>query len=94
MSIITKSDLVTQVAAQAKLSASDADKAVAALLDVITTSLKKGDEIRFTGFGTFSVQSAPARTGRNPRTGEEIQIKASKKPVFKAGKTLKDTVNA
>ncbi len=94
MSIITKSELITQVANQANLSKVDAEKVVAALLDAITITLKKGDDMRFTGFGTFSVQSAPARTGRNPRTGEEIQIKASKKPVFKAGKTLKDTVNA
>jgi DNA-binding protein HU-beta len=93
MSNITKSDLVTHVAAHAKLSSSDAEKAVTAFLDAITTTLKKGDEIRLTGFGTFSVQSVAARTGRNPRTGEEIQIKASKKPVFKAGKTLKDTLN-
>ena len=94
MSNITKSELISQVAAQAKLSASDTDKAVTALLDVITAALKKGDEIRFTGFGTFSVQSVAARTGRNPRTGEEIQIKASNKPIFKAGKTLKDTLNS
>lgn len=94
MSIITKSDLVADVALSAKLSKADAEKAVNALLDAITTTLKGGDDMRFTGFGTFAVQSVPARTGRNPRTGEEIQIKASKKPVFKAGKTLKDTLNA
>ncbi len=94
MSIITKSDLVAEVALSAKLSKTDAEKTVNALLDAITNTLKKGDDMRFTGFGTFAVQSVAARTGRNPRTGEEIQIKASKKPVFKAGKTLKDTLNA
>ena len=94
MSIITKSELVTQVAAETNLSTSDVEKVVTALLDAIITTLKKGEEMRFTGFGTFSVQSVAARTGRNPRTGEEIQIKASKKPVFKAGKTLKDTLNS
>ena len=94
MSIITKSELVTQVANQANLSKNDSEKAVSALLDAIITTLKKGDDIRFTGFGTFSVQSVPAHTGRNPRTGETIQIEASKKPVFKAGKTLKDALSA
>lgn len=93
MANLTKTELVSQVAKQSNLSLADADKAVSALLDAITTTLKKGDDMRFTGFGTFSVQTVPARTGRNPRTGEEIQIKASKKPVFKAGKTLKDTLN-
>ena len=94
MSIITKSDLIAEVALNAKLSKTDAEKTVNALLDAITITLKKGDDMRFTGFGTFAVQSVAARAGRNPRTGEEIQIKASKKPVFKAGKTLKDTLNA
>jgi DNA-binding protein HU-beta len=94
MSIITKSEIITQVENQAKLSKNDAEKVIAALLDAIITTLKKGNDMRFTGFGTFSVQSVPARTGRNPRTGEAIHIKASKKPVFKAGKTLKDALNA
>jgi DNA-binding protein HU-beta len=94
MSILTKSDLVAQVAEETKLSKSDAEKAVTALLDAIITTLKQGDEMRFIGFGTFSVQDVAARTGRNPSTGAEIQIKASKKPVFKAGKTLKDALNS
>ncbi len=94
MSLITKSELVTQIAAQTELTSANTDKVITAFLDAITAKIKDGAEVRLTGFGTFSVQSVAARTGRNPRTGEEIQIKASKKPVFKVGKTLKDTVNA
>ena len=93
MSIITKTDLVTQIAAKTEVTASSIDKVITAFLDAITETLKEGSEVRLTGFGTFSVQSVAARTGRNPRTGEAIQINASKKPVFKTGKTLKDTVN-
>lgn len=91
---ITKAELVSQVSDHAKVSKTDAEKALNALLEAITTTLQKGEEIRFTGFGTFLVQSVAARTGRNPRTGEAIQIKAAKKPVFKAGKTLRDKLNS
>jgi DNA-binding protein HU-beta len=92
MSIVTKSELVSRVARETKLTESAVEKVVASLLDAVAETLKKGDDMRLTGFGTFSVQSVAARTGRNPRTGEALQIKASKKPVFKAGKTLKDSV--
>ena len=93
MSIITKAELVTQIAAHTELTSANTDKVITAFLDAITTTLKEGSEVRLTGFGTFSVQSVAARTGRNPRTGESLQIKASKRPVFKTGKTLKEAVN-
>ncbi|MEB3061162.1 HU family DNA-binding protein, partial [Parvimonas micra] len=71
----------------------DASKAVEAVFDAITGSLKKGNEVRLVGFGTFSVSKRKASTGRNPRTGEPMTIKASSQPKFKAGKGLKDAVN-
>lgn len=75
------------------MSKADAAKAVDAVLDSIAGSLSSGKEVRLVGFGTFSVASRAATTGRNPRTGEAIQIPASKQPKFKAGKGLKDSVN-
>jgi DNA-binding protein HU-beta len=90
---VNKNDLVAAVAATSGLSKSDADKAVDAVLDSITGSLKKGVEVRLVGFGTFVVTKRAATEGRNPRTGEKIQIPASKQPKFKAGKALKDAVN-
>ncbi len=75
------------------MSKTDAGSAVDAVLDAITASLAGGDEVRLVGFGTFSVSHRAASTGRNPRTGEAIQIAASKQPKFKAGKALKDAVN-
>jgi DNA-binding protein HU-beta len=75
------------------LSKADATKAVDAVLDNIAGSLSNGGEVRLVGFGTFSVTHRKATTGRNPRTGESIQIKASNQPKFKAGKALKDAVN-
>jgi len=90
---VNKNDLVAAVAATSGLSKSDADKAVDAVLDSITASLKKGVEVRLVGFGTFVVTKRAATEGRNPRTGEKIQIPASKQPKFKAGKALKDAVN-
>lgn len=90
---MNKNDLVSHVAAAADLSKGDATKAVEAILDGITDALAKGDEIRLVGFGTFSVSARAASKGRNPRTGEEIDIPASKQPKFKAGKGLKDAVN-
>lgn len=93
MSILTQSELVKQVAAETKLSPNDVESVVKALLDAITATLKKGDEMRFTGFGTFSVKAVAERTGRNPRTGETIQIKASNKVAFKTGKALSDALN-
>lgn len=90
---MNKNDLVAAVADSADLSKADAAKAVDAVFESITGSLKKGGEVRLVGFGTFSVAKRKASTGRNPRTGESIQIPASKQPKFKAGKGLKDAVN-
>lgn len=89
---MNKSDLVDAVAADAGLTKADAAKAVDALFDAITGALKAGDEVRLVGFGTFAVSERAARTGKNPRTGEAIQIAASKQPKFKAGKGLKDAL--
>ena len=90
---MNKNDLVAAVASSTGLSKSDAAKAVDAVFDSITSSLKSGGEVRLVGFGTFSVANRKATTGRNPRTGATIQIPASKQPKFKAGKGLKDAVN-
>jgi len=90
---VNKNDLVAAVADSAGLTKADAAKAVDAVFDSISGSLKSGGEVRLVGFGTFSVVSRKATTGRNPRTGETIQIPASKQPKFKAGKGLKDAVN-
>ena len=90
---MNKNDLISQVADDAGLSKADATKAVDAVLDNIAGSLSNGGEVRLIGFGTFSVTHRKATTGRNPRTGEAIQIKASNQPKFKAGKALKDAVN-
>ncbi len=90
---MNKNDLVGAVADSSDLSKADAAKAVDAVFDSITSSLQGGGEVRLVGFGTFSVANRKASTGRNPRTGEAIQIPASKQPKFKAGKGLKDAVN-
>lgn len=90
---MNKQDLIGAVAESSGLSKSDASKAVEGVFDAITSSLKKGDEVRLVGFGTFSVSQRKASTGRNPRTGETMTIKASAQPKFKAGKGLKDSVN-
>ena len=90
---MNKNDLVAAVADNASLTKSDAAKAVDGVFDAITDALKKGGDVRIVGFGTFSVAKRKATTGRNPRTGESIQIAASKQPKFKAGKGLKDSVN-
>lgn len=90
---MNKNDLIGQVADDSGLSKADATKAVDAVLDNIAGSLSSGGEVRLVGFGTFSVTHRKATTGRNPRTGESIQIKASNQPKFKAGKALKDAVN-
>ncbi|SIS36623.1 HU family DNA-binding protein [Insolitispirillum peregrinum] len=89
---MNKSDLVDAVAAESGLTKADAAKAVDALFDAITGALKQGDEVRLVGFGTFAVSERAARTGKNPRTGEEITIEASKQPKFKPGKGLKDAL--
>ena len=90
---MNKQDLIAAVADQAGISKADAGKAVEAVFDGITKTLKKGGEVRLVGFGTFSVTKRKASTGRNPRTGEAMTIKASTQPKFKAGKGLKDAVN-
>lgn len=90
---MNKNDLVALVADSAGLSKTDAAKAVDAVFDGISDSLKKGDEVRLVGFGTFAVAERAASEGRNPRTGEKIAIPASKQPKFKPGKTLKDALN-
>ena len=91
---MNKSELVAALAEKSELSKRDAEKALNAFVDVISGSLTKGDKVQLIGFGTFEVKNRPARVARNPRTGEEIKIAASKAPVFKAGKALKDKVNA
>lgn len=90
---MNKNDLIAAVASATGISKADATSAVDGVFDSITDALKKGEEVRLVGFGTFSVASRAATTGRNPRTGETIQIPASKQPKFKAGKGLKDAVN-
>ena len=91
---MNKTELVAAVAEQAGLSKKDAEAAVKAFTDVGAEALKAGDKIQLVGFGTFEVSERAAREGRNPRTGETMTIEASKTPKFKAGKALKDLVNA
>lgn len=90
--VANKNDLVAVVANNTGLSKTDAAKAVDAVFAAITESLQKGDEVRLVGFGTFAVSERAASEGRNPRTGDKIEIPASKQPKFKAGKGLKDAV--
>jgi len=90
---MNKSELIDAVAAGADISKADAGRAVDALVDTVSGALKTGDSVTLVGFGTFLVRDRAARTGRNPKTGEVLQIKASKVPAFKAGKALKDAVN-
>ncbi|MHB1661988.1 MAG: HU family DNA-binding protein [bacterium] len=91
---MTKVELVDAIAKGSKLSKVDSEKALSSFVHAVTGALKKGDVVRMVGFGTFAVTNRAARKGRNPQTGKAIQIKASKSPKFKAGKTLKDAVNA
>ena len=84
--------MVSRVANRVSLSKAEASVAVDRVLDAIQDALARGDSVALTGFGTFSIKSRPARTGRHPRTGESIEIAASKSPAFKAGKTLRDAV--
>jgi DNA-binding protein HU-beta len=90
---MNKGELIEAVAGAADLSRADATRAVDAVLDSVTRTLAGGGSVSLVGFGTFSVKARAARMGRNPRTGEAIQIKASNVPGFKAGKALKDAVN-
>ena len=91
---MNKAELVAAMAENAGLSKKDSEKALAAFVSVVTDELKKGEKVQLVGFGTFEVSNRPARTGRNPQTKKTITIPASKAPKFKAGKALKDTVNA
>ncbi len=90
---MNKQELIGVVAQQTGLSKGDATKAVDGVFDAITAALKQNDEVRLVGFGTFHVAQRKASEGRNPRTGEKINIPASKQPKFKAGKGLKDSLN-
>ncbi|MCZ6667546.1 MAG: HU family DNA-binding protein [Gammaproteobacteria bacterium] len=90
---MNKSELIDAVSITAELSKSDAARAVDGVIASVTQALRSGDQVTVVGFGTFLVRQRNARAGRNPRTGETIQIKASKVPAFKAGKALKDAVN-
>ena len=90
---MNKSELVAALAEKNVFSKKDAEKALNAFVDVIAASLAKNEKVQLIGFGTFDVKDRPARTARNPRTGAEIKIAASKAPAFKAGKALKDKVN-
>ncbi len=90
---MNKSELVDAVAENADISKAVATRAVDGVIDVITSTLKSGDQVNLIGFGTFLTRDRAARSGRNPRTGETIQINAAKTPAFKAGKALKDAVN-
>jgi DNA-binding protein HU-beta len=90
---MNKSELIEQMAKHSGLSKAQSGKALDGLITSITKALKKGDQVSLVGFGTFSVRARAARTGRNPQTGAQIKIKASKTPSFKSGKVLKDSVN-
>lgn len=89
---MNKAELVSKVAEKAGITKKDAEKAVNALFDSIEKSLSSGEKVQLVGFGTFEVRNRAARTGRNPRTGEEISIPATRVPAFKAGKALKEAV--
>ena len=89
---MTKTELINAVAEKAELTKKDADKAVSAVIDTITESLAKGEEIQLVGFGTFEVRERAAKEGINPATNEKMNIPAKKVPAFKAGKALKDVV--
>ena len=91
---MNKTELVANVAEKSGLTKKDAEKAVNAIFASIEQALVEGDKVQMIGFGTFEVKARPARKGRNPQTGNEIDIPASKNPAFKAGKALKDAVNA
>ena len=91
---MNKTELIAAVAQQAELSKKDSEKALKAFVDVVTEELKKGEKVQLVGFGTFETSERAAREGRNPQTGETMTIAACKAPKFKAGKALKDAINA
>ena len=90
---MNKGELIAALAAKTEKTKKESETALNAVIDVITENLAKGEKVQLIGFGTFEAKSRPARTARNPRTGEAVKIAASKAPVFKAGKALKDAVN-
>ena len=90
---MNKTELVAAMAEQTNLSKKDAEAALKAFVDVVSEELKKGEKVQLVGFGTFEESERAAREGRNPQTGETMEIKASKTPKFKAGKALKDMMN-
>ena len=90
---MNKSELCAAIAAKTGLSKKDAEKFTGAFVETVIESMKKGERVQVVGFGTFEVRERPARNARNPRTGETIAIEASKAPVFKAGKTLRESLN-
>ncbi|APE32138.1 DNA-binding protein HU [Halomonas aestuarii] len=90
---MNKSELIEAIAASADIPKAAASRALDAMVDTVSDSLKKGDSVSLVGFGTFTVKERAARTGRNPQTGQPIEISAAKVPSFKAGKALKDSVN-
>ncbi len=89
---MNKTELIAIIAEKADITKKDAEKALAAFVDTVADTLKKGDKIQLVGFGTFETRERAARTGINPQTGKKIEIAASKNPVFKAGKALKDAI--
>lgn len=91
---MNKSELIEAIAASADIPKAAAGRALEAVIETIEETLKNGDQVALVGFGTFSVKERAARTGRNPQTGEPIEIAAAKIPSFKAGKSLKDAVNS
>ena len=91
---MNKAELVAAVAEKAELSKKDSEKLLKAFVDVVTDELIKGEKVQLVGFGTFEVSERPEREGRSPQTGETMKIAASKAPKFKAGKALKDAINA
>ncbi|WP_122644190.1 HU family DNA-binding protein [Luxibacter massiliensis] len=91
---MNKTELVAAIAEEAEISKKDAEKALKAFTDVVANQLKKGDKVQLVGFGTFEVSERAAREGRNPQTGKTMKIEACRAPKFKAGKALKDAVNA
>ena len=90
---MNKSEMIEAIAQGADISKAAAARALDTMVDVVTNTLQKGDQVTLIGFGTFLTRDRAARSGRNPRTGETISIKASRQPSFKAGKALKDAVN-
>lgn len=89
---MNKAELIEAIAEKTELTKKDSEKALAAVLDTISATLKAGDKVALIGFGTFGVKERPARTGRNPQTGKQMKITAARVPVFKAGKALKESV--